>query len=346
MEKHLPSSDKGTKGYCSTNSLPEGTTSFDNGIRNSPLDDPFCDFADFLNFDTYSGLYNCPSTLEQASTSSLLPSFQSVPYGHMGVLGFVEQTSTSFSEHVGMVGSTYRCEDRLNVQQMDSGWFKYQSRGDVDSAAADSEEYTAGRIRPPYLSDNRIPMPMPWSLDEKMLRALSLFKESSGVGILAQVWVPMRHGDQFVLSTREKPYLLDKMLEGYREVSRGFTFSAVAKPGTFPGLPGRVFMSKIPEWTSNIVYYSNNEYLRVRHAVLHNVRGSIALPIFNSLERSCCAVLELVTMKEKPNFDSEMEKVYAALQVILLLYMYVQFFFFFFFNNCLSTFHINLFLVK
>ncbi|KAI4373988.1 hypothetical protein MLD38_012039 [Melastoma candidum] len=319
MEKPMSPNDKGMKGCSSApDLLSEATVSFDNGIRSSPLDDPFGDFADFLNFDAYSGLYSGPSTSEQALTTFLLPSFPSVPSGQMGVLGLEEHASTSFTERTGTTGSAYGCGDRSNVQPMDSGLLKYQGRGEVDGAAPEAEVYAARGISPSGLADSMIPMPLPWSLDERMLRALSLFKESSGGGILLQVWVPMKHGDQLVLSTREKPYLLDKMLEGYREVSRGFTFSAVAKPGTFPGLPGRVFMSKIPEWTSNVIYYSNSEYLRVRHAVHYNVRGSIALPIFNPSERSCCAVLELVTMKEKPNFDSEIEKVSLALQSVNL----------------------------
>ncbi|KAJ6959105.1 hypothetical protein NC653_037410 [Populus alba x Populus x berolinensis] len=42
----------------------------------------------------------------------------------------------------------------------------------------------------------------PSSLAEKMLRAFSLFKDSS-VG----VWVPIRSGHQYLLSTSEQPFL-------------------------------------------------------------------------------------------------------------------------------------------
>ena len=41
------------------------------------------------------------------------------------------------------------------------------------------------------LANSFVSRPIVQSLDEKMLRALSLFKESSGGGILAQVWVPI-----------------------------------------------------------------------------------------------------------------------------------------------------------
>ena len=160
-----------------------------------------------------------------------------------------------------------------------------------------------------------IPRPLSMSVDEKMLKALSLFKASSGGGILAQVWVPMRLGDQHILSTWEQPYLLDEMLAGYREISRSFVFPTERRSGSFLGLPGRVFISKVPEWTSNVSYYNKVEYLRADHAAQHEVRGSIAVPVFDSPEMSCCAVLELVTTKEKSNFNAELETVCNALQV-------------------------------
>ena len=163
-------------------------------------------------------------------------------------------------------------------------------------------------------SENSVPGPVGNSVVERMVGALSVFKESSGGGILAQVWVPVRSGDHYILSTSEQPYWLDEMLLGYREVSRSYTFSIEQKPGSFPGLPGRVFMSKMPEWTSNVSYYSSAEYLRVQHARHHQVRGSVALPIFTQ-QASCCAVLELVTVTEKSNFHFEIDSLCRALEV-------------------------------
>ncbi|XP_076936408.1 protein NLP9-like isoform X1 [Bidens hawaiensis] len=160
----------------------------------------------------------------------------------------------------------------------------------------------------------------PTTLAEKMLKVLSLVKDSSGTGILAQIWVPIKEGDKYILSTCEQPYLLDQALAGYREVSRGFTFSAEVRPGNFPGLPGRVFTSKVPEWTSNVAHYNKCEYLRIDHALSHEVRGSIAVPVFEdgSYENGCCAVLELVTMKEKADFSAEMDHICRALETVNL----------------------------
>ncbi|PKU67591.1 Protein NLP2 [Dendrobium catenatum] len=155
-----------------------------------------------------------------------------------------------------------------------------------------------------------------FTFSDRMLKALSLLKESSGGGILAQVWIPVKQGDNYMLSTSEQPFLLDNVLAGYREVSRIFTFSAKETPGMFPGVPGRVFISGLPEWTSNVLYYNKFEYLRVQYAISHDVRGSLAVPVFDPHQSGCRAVLELVTMKEKSNFNVEMENVCRALQAV------------------------------
>ncbi|XP_008791813.1 protein NLP2-like isoform X2 [Phoenix dactylifera] len=164
-----------------------------------------------------------------------------------------------------------------------------------------------------------VPKPIAgFSLPERMLRALSLFKESSCGGILAQVWMPIKRGDLYMLSTSEQPFLPDQSLAGYREISRQFTFAAKEAPGLFPGLPGRVFISGKPEWTPNVAYYNRFEYLRVDHAVRHDVRGSIAVPVFDPSKASCCAVLELVMTREKLDFDMEMDNVCHALEAVNL----------------------------
>ncbi|XP_037421877.1 protein NLP2-like [Triticum dicoccoides] len=157
------------------------------------------------------------------------------------------------------------------------------------------------------------------TLTEKMLRALAMLKEASTAGpVLVQVWIPVRNGDHQVLTTSDQPFLLDERLTGYREVSRQFTFSATEGPGLFPGLPGRVFISGMPEWTSNVMYYNTSEFLRVDYAIRNEVRGSLAMPVFNSSGGSCCAVLEVVMTQEKDNFCSEMDNLSNALQSVQL----------------------------
>ncbi|GAV73535.1 PB1 domain-containing protein/RWP-RK domain-containing protein [Cephalotus follicularis] len=255
------------------------------GTRNMFSEDPL-NFSELMNCDTYAAWCSSPSETDQMFSSYGM----SMTYASYDP----EENSTAFS--VGDSASN-PVRSSYNTQ------FDHPSASDADDSGA---------------KQSVIPRPFGWSLDERMLKALSLFKESCGGGILAQVWVPIKHGDQYILSTCEQPYLLDQMLEGYREVSRMFTFSAEVKTGLPLGLPGRVFISKVPEWTSNVMYYHQGEYLRVKHAADHEVRGSFAVPVFDAPRTSCCAVLELVTVKERQNFDLEMESVCQALQTVNL----------------------------
>jgi hypothetical protein len=165
-------------------------------------------------------------------------------------------------------------------------------------------------------STSLVPRPVAGNLlAERMLMALNLFRQSLGGGVLAQVWMPVEQEGHVVLSTCEQPFLLDQALAGYREISRQFVFSAKEETSLYPGVPGRVFISGVPEWTSNVLYYSKPEYLRMEYAVRHDVRGSLAMPIYDPSKGSCCAVLELITKNEKPDFDAEMDNLRQALQV-------------------------------
>ncbi|KAF3785271.1 NLP2 protein [Nymphaea thermarum] len=166
--------------------------------------------------------------------------------------------------------------------------------------------------------NERVSRSLGLTFSERMLKALSLIMDRAGTGILMQVWVPMKVGGRYVLSTSDQPYLLDRNLTGYRDISRKFTFSAREAPGLYPGLPGRVFISQAPEWTSSVRYYLQDEYLRVNHAVEHDVHGSLALPVFEPHKQSCSAVLELVTTKERSDFGPDIESACRALKAVNL----------------------------
>lgn len=296
----------------------ETLTSTDVGMRILSPEDVLHSFSELMSFDSYAGWGNNCATIDQIFSScgfSSIPPMSTCP--SMVGLTFPEGASHEafpLNELDGAsisVANSFSCGDKVMFQQPDTEFGVSDVSDNANEAGSKSND---------VLLDNcSISRPFSWSLDERMLRALSLFKESSPGGILAQVWVPVRHGNQFFLSTSDQPYLLDQMLTGYREVSRSFTFSAEGKLGSLLGLPGRVFTSKIPEWTSNVRYYSENEYLRMEHAIGHEVYGSIALPVFNNeLEKSCCAVLEVVTTKEKPDFDAEIDIVSRALEIVSL----------------------------
>ncbi|XP_044474193.1 protein NLP9-like [Mangifera indica] len=292
---------------------------FDGGSGSSASEDPF-NFLELMNLDSYAGWCNSSAATEQMCASYGLSSFQSMPYDNFDAVNFIRPNTYAVPDGGGTsnaMGSSYNRGDKMVFQKTITASCNSLDPNDVNDLV---HKQSNGGYQEKNVSDisSLFFRPVPLSLDEKMVRVLSFFKESSGAGILAQVWVPIKRGDQYVLSTSDQPYLLDQMLTGYREVSRAYTFSTETKPGSFPGLPGRVFISKVPEWTSNVAYYNKDEYLRVRHAVNHAVHGSIAVPVFEYPDMSCCAVLELVTLKEKPNFDIEMENVCNALQAVNL----------------------------
>lgn len=320
MEYPFPSKEKGNNYSALPRGRMDGTTagSTDNGTRSSYLEDSFSNVAELMNFDTYAGWCNSPTNL----ADQMFPAFALTPlatastnFSGFDGLNITHQYNSGISINVDddIMGSSFTSGDKVMLDNMDSQLLSATDFADDGLYLPERRDESSRKHYSGSIGNSVIPRHPMQSLAQRMLKALNLFKEWSGGGILAQLWVPMKNGDQYILSTCEQPFLLDQTLSGYREVSRLFTFATESKPGSFLGLPGRVFASKVPEWTSNVMYYNESEYLRVRFAVDHEIRGSIALPVFD--DDSCCAVLELVTMKEKPNFDSEMENVCHALQV-------------------------------
>ncbi|XP_072962632.1 protein NLP3-like isoform X1 [Typha angustifolia] len=157
-------------------------------------------------------------------------------------------------------------------------------------------------------------------IKERMMQALRYFKDSTDQHVLAQVWAPVKNGDHYVLTTSEQPFVLDphsnKLLQ-YRTVSLMYIFSVDEESGDL-GLPGRVFKQRLPEWTPNVQYYSRKEYARLSHAFLYNVRGTLALPVFEPSDQSCVGVVELVMTAQKINYANEVDKVCKALEAVNL----------------------------
>ena len=155
-------------------------------------------------------------------------------------------------------------------------------------------------------------------LKERLTLALRYFKESTNQHLLVQVWVPIRKGDRYMLSTSGQPFVLDQRSIGllqYRAVSMMYMFSVDGDNVKELGLPGRVYKQKVPEWTPNVQYYSSTEYARLNHAISYNVHGTVALPVFDPYTKSCIAVVELIMTSKKVNYASEVGKVSKALEV-------------------------------
>ncbi|CAM0904023.1 unnamed protein product [Alopecurus aequalis] len=278
------------------------------GSIGSPSDDPY-GAATMMNFDVYSELCSSPSLTDQLFSLlndssahgmfAIWPSLGSSPRPS----GISEDMQVdAYSNGPGLQKTDLSLANPTETGRLPKG------SGELGS---DSD--------PQEGSTSLVPRPVGGNLlADRMLMALSLFRGSLGGGVLAQVWMPVEREGHVVLSTCEQPFLLDQALAGYREVSRHFVFSAKEEAGLHPGLPGRVFISGVPEWTSNVLYYSKPEYLRMEYAVHHDVRGSLAMPIYDPSKGNCCAVLELITKNEKPDFDAEMDNLRQALQAVNL----------------------------
>ncbi|CAH9092757.1 unnamed protein product [Cuscuta epithymum] len=158
-------------------------------------------------------------------------------------------------------------------------------------------------------------------IKEKMTQALRYFKESTGEHVLVQVWAPVKSGGRYVLTTSGQPFVLDansNALHQYRMVSLMYAFSADGDNDGILGLPGRVFQQRSPEWSPNVQYYSSKEYPRLNHALNYNVRGTVALPVFEPSGQACIGVVELIMTSERVNYAHDIYKVCKALEAVNL----------------------------
>ncbi|KAH7314774.1 hypothetical protein KP509_21G019500 [Ceratopteris richardii] len=161
-------------------------------------------------------------------------------------------------------------------------------------------------------------------LAERMKCALNHYAAVSEGEFLSQVWLPTDVGNRGVLTTIGQPFLIHAHRGSsvllFRELSTKYIFSAETDtdPEVLPGLPGRVFTSRFPEWTPNVQYYDANEYLRINDAKKCNVRGSLAVPVLEWGSRRCIAVVEVVLLLEKTEYSKEIENMCGALKEVNL----------------------------
>ncbi|KAG5133863.1 hypothetical protein JHK82_025051 [Glycine max] len=184
------------------------------------------------------------------------------------------------------------------------------------------ENYDNKKTVPPLVAIPTSENPDAYCLiKERMTQALRHFKELTEQNVLAQVWAPMRNGNRYALTTSGQPFVLDPHSNGlhqYRTVSLMYMFSVDGENDEIMGLPGRVFQQKIPEWTPNVQFYSSKEYQRLNHAQHYNVRGTLALPVFELAGQSCVAVVELIMTSQKINYAPEVDKICKALEAVKL----------------------------
>lgn len=161
------------------------------------------------------------------------------------------------------------------------------------------------------------------SIKLRLMQAISHLSESSkGKDMLIQIWVPVRREGRQVLTTEDQPFSLglnSRSLEIYRSVSKSYQFSADDDSKDHIGLPGRVFIGKLPEWTPDVRFFSTKEYPRINYARQYDVRGSLAVPVFERGSGTCLGVVEIVMTSQKINYRPDLENVCKALEVASFL---------------------------
>ncbi|XP_022936859.1 protein NLP4-like isoform X2 [Cucurbita moschata] len=160
------------------------------------------------------------------------------------------------------------------------------------------------------------------SVMEKLIRAVGYIKDFvRDKDVLVQVWVPINRGGRSVLITNDLPFSQNSSctrLTKYRDVSVKYEFTADDDSKNALGLPGRVFSRKVPEWTPDVRFFRSDEYPRVNHAHEHDVRGTVALPIFEQGSKNCLGVIEVVMVTQQIKYGSELESVCKALEAVKL----------------------------
>ncbi|XP_016468310.1 protein NLP6 [Nicotiana tabacum] len=162
------------------------------------------------------------------------------------------------------------------------------------------------------------------SVKQKIKAALQRI-ETSQV-ILLQFWGLEKIEGRHFLTTSGQPFGLRYLYKGlcwYRKHCQGYKYSVNNKgesgeQGTEKahlfGPPARVFQEKLPESSTHVGYYTNEEFPMRDHAVRCGVRTYLALPVFEPIGKNCVGVIELVTVWKGGYLTYEVEKVLNALE--------------------------------
>ncbi|KAK1382766.1 PB1 domain-containing protein/RWP-RK domain-containing protein [Heracleum sosnowskyi] len=157
------------------------------------------------------------------------------------------------------------------------------------------------------------------SVKNRLIQAFEQLKNITRDDFLIQIWLPVKREGKIVLSTINQPFSLDpksKSLECYRYASSSYHFAAELDSKEFFGLPGRVFLKKWPEWMSDAHLLRREDYPRVDYALQFNVKGSLAIPVFERGNGACLGVVEIVTTSPDVNCLPEVDDVCKALEAV------------------------------
>lgn len=218
--------------------------------------------------------------------------------------------------------------DLFEKSRVNSSFLAMPSEDDEDEAEEKSglseEEKVVGEGETRKRTLTRALSSPPMSFRDRLLQAVRYIGRLR-MDVLVQVWMPVvqqtsSSSSKRVLITRDQPFVLEQKndkLSNFRSASEDYEFAADAGI-TGMGLPGRVFVHQMPEWSPNVQMYNCQEYLRHVEAQRCDVRGSLALPIMDPVSSQCVAVIELVGCTEKIQFHSDVDIVSRAVQAVHL----------------------------
>ncbi|CAN8229302.1 unnamed protein product [Cochlearia groenlandica] len=160
------------------------------------------------------------------------------------------------------------------------------------------------------------------SVKDRLVQAIKGLNDAvQDKDFLIQIWVPIQQEGKNFLTTSEQPHFFNPKylsLKRYRDVSVEYNFPADEDSKESMGLPGRVFLGKVPEWTPDVRFFRSEEYPRIKEAQKCDVRGSLALPVFERCSGTCLGVVEIVTTTQKMNYRPELENICKALEAVNL----------------------------
>nr|GEW46020.1 NIN-like protein [Tanacetum cinerariifolium] len=168
-----------------------------------------------------------------------------------------------------------------------------------------------------YVSGKEAPQE---EIKEKIRAALKLltFLEQH---VLVQFWSPCVVGKHQILTTLDQPFGLGVASEElcfYRRSSEPDAFpvdkdNEEIEECTSP--PARVYRQELPEWTFDITNYKSKDFPKQDLAIRCNLRGYMALPVFDIARKSCLGVLELLVSSKHMNYVHVVKQVHSALKV-------------------------------
>ncbi|XP_028768116.1 LOW QUALITY PROTEIN: protein NLP2-like [Neltuma alba] len=161
------------------------------------------------------------------------------------------------------------------------------------------------------------------SVKERLVLAVGYLRDyTKNANVFLQIWVPTRREGTYVLTgahDHAPPYpSVDdpsrKTLEYYRNVSKGYQLAAEEESEEC-----RVILGKLPDqWTPTVRFFKSHEYVTyVNYAQQHyDLRGSLALPVFERGNGTCLGVVEIVMTNHNINHHPQIDNACHSLQTV------------------------------